>query len=115
MSARNLSKQQFPELFHGTNVEFNEGDIITPPKSGPRSLVFATEDKDYARGRAIYAASGNSMIHRDKDRAKYSKSKKGVVYKVEPTEDYRYDQLAGGKAGGVWISKTGFKVVGREM
>jgi len=112
MSARNLSKQQFPELFHGTNVEFNEGDIITPPKSGPRSLVFATEDKDYAMGRAIYAASGNSMVHRDKDKAKYSK--KGIVYKVEPTEDYRPDPLAGGKAGGVWISKTGFKVVGKH-
>lgn len=113
MSAQNLSKQQFPELFHGTNVEFNEGDIITPPKSGPRSLVFATEDKDHAIGRASYAASGKSMVHKDKDKAKYSKE--GIVYKVEPTEHYRYDQLAGGKAGGVWVSKTGFKVIGREI
>jgi len=52
------------------------------------------------------------MVHRDKDKAKYSK--KGIVYKVEPTEDYRPDPLAGGKAGGVWVSKTGFKVVGKH-
>ena len=111
MSAQNLSKQQF-QLFHGTNVEFNEGDIITPPKSGPRSLVFATEDIDYAKGRARYAASGvSNVVHRDKDKAKYSK--KGIVYKVEPIKDYRPDPLAGGKAGGVWISKTGFKVIGK--
>jgi hypothetical protein len=109
----NLSKKQFPALFHGTNVELNEGDLITPPKSGPRSLVFATENKAFAKGHAQRAAGNDPLkaTHRDKGTAKYSK--KGIVYKVEPTEHIRPDQLSGGKAGGVWVSKTGFRVVGR--
>ena len=109
----NLSKKQFPELFHGTNVELNPGDLITPPKSGPRSLVFATENPEFAKGHARRAAANdpNKNLHKDKDQAKYSK--KGIVYKVEPTEHIRRDQLSGGKAGGVWVSKTGFKVVER--
>jgi hypothetical protein len=109
----NLSKSQFPELFHGTNVELNEGDLITPPKPGPRSLVFATENIDFAKGHARRAAANDPVktSHKDKDKAKYSK--KGIVYKVEPTEHIRRDQLSGGKAGGVWVSKTGFKVVGK--
>jgi len=114
VSTRNLSPQQFPELFHGTNVELNEGDLITPPKSGPRSLVFATENPEFAKGHARRAAANDPLksAHKDKDTAKYSK--KGIVYKVEPTEHIRRDQLSGGKAGGVWVSKTGFKVVGRH-
>jgi hypothetical protein len=115
MSAEdNLSKRQFPELFHGTNVELNEGDLITPPKSGPRSLVFATEHPEFAKGHARRAAANDPLksAHRDKDTAKYSK--KGIVYKVEPTEHIRRDPLSGGKAGGVWVSKTGFKVVGKH-
>jgi len=109
----NLSKSQFPELFHGTNVELNEGDLITPPKPGPRSLVFATENIDFAKGHARRAAANDPVktSHKDKDKAKYSK--KGIVYKVEPTEHIRRDQLSGGKAGGVWVSKTGFKVIGK--
>lgn len=94
-------------------MEFNEGDLITPPKSGPRSLVFATESKLFARGHARRAAENDPLktTHRDKEKAKYAK--KGIVYKVEPTEHIRRDPLSGGKSGGVWVSKTGFKVVGR--
>lgn len=106
----NLSKQQFPSLYHGTNVRLNIGDLITPPKSGPRSLTFAAEDIDFARGHANRAAKNDPLKtkHKDKDAAKYSK--RGIVYQVEPTEHIRKDQLSG---GGVWVSKTGFKVVGK--
>ena len=94
-------------------MEFNEGDLITPPKSGPRSVVFATENKPFARGHARRAAANDPLktVHKDKEKAKYAK--KGIVYKVEPTEHIRRDRFSGGKAGGVWLSKTGFKVIGR--
>jgi len=110
MSKRNLSAA----LFHGTNVELNPGDMITPAKSGPRSLAFATENADHAAAHASMAAGKSEfkIKHRDSDKAKYSD--KGIVYKVEPVGDARRDPLSGGKAGGVWVSKTGFKVVGRH-
>jgi hypothetical protein len=101
-------------LFHGTNVVLKKGDLITPPKSGPRSLAFATENPDFARGHAKLASAKDPLksTHKDKANAKYSK--KGIVYQVEPAEDMRRDQLSGGKAGGVWVSKTGFKVIGEH-
>ena len=113
MSPRNLSPKQFPELFHGTNVELNEGDMITP-RAGKRSLAFATEHPDFALQHAISAAGGDSLKgkHPNQDTAKYSD--KPIVYKVEPAYDMRRDPLSGGKAGGVWISKTGFKVICRH-
>lgn len=93
-------------LFHGTSVVLKKGDLITPPKSGPRSLAFATEDIEHARVHATNAAQGKKA---HKDSAKAKVSKKGIVYQVEPTENIRKDRLAGGP--GVWVSKTGFKVV----
>jgi hypothetical protein len=108
-----LSKKQFPPLYHGTNIKLRKGDLITPPKSGPRSLAFATENLEYAQGHASSAAAGSPYKYKHKDSDKATYLKKGVVYKVEPTENIRRDQMSGGKAGGVWVSKTGFRVVGK--
>lgn len=109
-----LSPRQFPSLFHGTNVELNPGDVITPPKSGPRSLAFATEDADHAAAHADMAAGKSEFKIKHKDSATAKYSNKGIVYKVEPLSDARRDPLSGGKAGGVWVSKSGFKVIGKH-
>jgi hypothetical protein len=106
-------RKPLPTLYHGTNVLLNPGQTITPPKSGPRSLTFATEHLDLAKVHADSHAAGSATAavkpkHKDSDAAKYSQT--GVVYQVEPVDpdDVRQDRLAGGS--GVWISKKGFKV-----
>ena len=105
------SRKPLPELYHGTNVVLKAGDVISPPKSGPRSLTFAAEDPDFARGHAQRAAANDPLKskHKDKDTAKYSK--RGIVYKVEPVDadEVRKDRY-GAPDGGVWVSKKGFKV-----
>jgi len=113
MSPRNLSPKQFPALFHGTNVELNEGDVITP-RAGKRSVAFATEHPEFALQHAISAAGGDPLKGKHPDQATAKYSDKPIVYKVEPAYDMRRDPLSGGKAGGVWVSRTGFKVIGRH-
>jgi len=114
VSNRNLSPKQFPAIFHGTNVVLNPGDMITPPKSGPRSLAFATEHPEHAAAHADSAAANAPLKSKHRDRDKATLSDKGIVYKVEPVGDARRDPLSGGKAGGVWVSKTGFRVIGKH-
>lgn len=40
-----LNRKQFPPMYHGSTVEFNKGDIVTPMDL---SFVSATSSKDFA-------------------------------------------------------------------
>lgn len=77
-------------LFHGSDHEFNPGDVIEPrdmmtPNYG---IAWASTNKDVASG--------------------YGKH----LYQVEPSEDIKR-QAGTGKEFGIYNSETGFKVIGK--
>ena len=96
-----LSKQ----LFHGTDANLKEGDIIKPAKSllhDDQELAFATTDYGLAHSYGYSRAKNNGALF-------------GSVYEVEPLEGdttlKRNPSLMGGKVRkSVHTSEKGFRV-----
>lgn len=98
MSAQdNLSKKQFPELFHGTAAKLKAGDIIRP--GGDFQHAFATTDATLAKeyGANVYRVSPVDS----KEASEYTKAEL-AKWESEPSAD----------AKSVVKSVKGFRVKG---
>jgi len=94
-----LNPEQF-KLYRGTLFDHHEiGDEITPHEDSTRGLVFATTDLPLAK---YYANIGNPL--------KLESPVEGRVYEVEPIDK---TDLSRGNTDVEFVSKRGFRVIGR--
>ena len=96
----NLSKQ----LFHGTNANLKEGDIVKPAKSllhDDQELAFATTDYGLAHSYGYSRAKNNGALF-------------GSVYEVEPIEGdttiKKLSSMNNDRSKPVRSSEKGFRV-----
>ena len=109
MHEANVGKQF--ELFHGTTHPFEVGDIVKPRlSSSGRREAFAGSDAELAYNYAVNKSkSGETGRGRKISGAKGAEPR---VYKVEPLDPE--EKLTGhGYPEGFFVSRRGFKVVGR--
>jgi hypothetical protein len=109
---------QFEDLYHGTNLEFNPGDLILPrAETGAQPTFdpepgFNLDDRAYA---STHPASAHFYAVNATQRAgqSYDENK---IYKVEPVDpsDVELDDEGSIIMGKAVRSKKGFKVIRRH-
>jgi len=100
----NLSKRQFPPMYHGTRAEI-KGNIILPAITqgeGPHAKAFATSDPEqaYFFGESKYPKQG--------------KLGDVTVYKVEPLTSYYKAESGNLDDETFYTSPHGFRIIGEH-